>query len=83
MSKTETPPPLPNVGWMPQRWMGPSQLARQRDDTHEEAMSTILAAAGVTTLSYEEVALGYARARGFIRDDADTMCSPLVGGDHG
>lgn len=64
-------------GWKPQRWMGPIQLARKRDDTHEEAMTTILKAAGVTTLSYEEAALCYARARGFIRDDAEMMCDPV------
>jgi len=70
-------------GWKPQRWMGPEQLSRQRDDTHEEAMTTILSAAGVCTLSYEEVAVGYARARGFIRDDAEMMCDPVKEASNG
>lgn len=65
------------AGWKPQRWMGPIQLARKRDDTHEEAMTTMLSAARVCSLSYEEAALGYARARGFIRDDAEMMCDPV------
>jgi len=78
------PSPETNVaGWKPQRWMGPIQLERKRDDTHEEAMTMIVSAAGVCTLSYEEAALGYARARGFIRDDASTMCGPLKESDNG
>lgn len=63
--------------WRPQPWHGEVYLARKRDDTHEEAIMTIMSAASVTTLSYEEAVLGYCRARGYIRDDAKKMCDPL------
>ncbi len=56
-----------------QPWMGPELQRRGRWDTHKEAMATILSAASVTTLSYEEAAMIYARARGFIVDDAELM----------
>lgn len=68
----------PLVGaWRPQPWHGQDYLQRKRDDTHEEAIQTIMSAASVATLSYEEAVLGYCRARGYIRDDAEMMCDPL------
>lgn len=80
----DNPSPQVHVaGWQPQRWMGPEMTARGRDDTHDEAMSTLISAHSVAFLSLEETALGYARARGFIRDDASTMCGPLKEIDNG
>lgn len=61
--------------WKIQPWMGEYQKRRGRWDTHDEALDTISSAGSVTTLSYEEAALCYARSRGFIVDGADLLCA--------
>lgn len=49
-------------------------------DTHERAMQTILAASGVSALSYEEAVAVYLRARGILKDDARMMADPIPAG---
>lgn len=63
----------------PQQWMGPDDLLRKRWHSHSGAMNLIRDVLTVTTLSYEECALIYARGRGFIRDNAPLMSSPVTG----
>lgn len=48
--------------------------------THEAAMEAILAACGVTTLSYEEAIAIYLRGRGILRDGARVLGSPIPPG---
>lgn len=47
-------------------------------ENHEGAMFLLIGANSVTSLSIEEISLGYARARGFIQDDSKLMCGPLL-----
>lgn len=63
--------------WKRQRWMGPSTIEKRRWDTHEEAVRLLNDLGSVVTLTYEEAALIYSRARGLIVDDAIRMTSPL------
>ncbi len=63
-----------------QPWQGESAQSKGRFENHEEAMHLIHSVADVLILlSAEEIALGYARARGFIRDNSTLMCGPLTG----
>lgn len=70
------PAPAEAEGWRKQPWMSKDDWNGGRWLSHEEAMQTIFDAASVSTLSYEEAALVYARGRGFIVDDARMMASP-------
>lgn len=72
-----SPPPAVSDGWRKQPWMTEDDWNGGRWMTHEEALGTIRDAASVSTLSYEEAVLVYARGRGFIVDDAPMMASPL------
>lgn len=63
----------------PQQWMGQKDLERKLWYSHDGAMNLIADVCTVTTLSYEECVLIYARGRGFIRDDAPIMASPYTG----
>ncbi len=47
--------------------------------THDEAINVLIGMNSlISQLSIEQVALGYARARGFIQDNAVNMLDPLI-----
>lgn len=48
--------------------------------SHDAAMDTILAASGMTTLSYEEAIAVYLRLRGFLQDGALPLAAELPAG---
>jgi len=68
--------PAEGEGWRKQPWMSVEDWNSRKWLDHDGAMQTILDAASVTTLSYQEAALIYARGRGFIVDDARMMADP-------
>jgi hypothetical protein len=45
--------------------------------SHNEAMETIIAAAKMSTLSYEEAVACYLRARGILNDNAEYLAGPM------